>query len=33
MATAPKLVSPRYVPLDPQVQSWIDNVVVPAMVR
>jgi hypothetical protein len=33
MATAPKLASPRSAPLDPQVKSWIDNVIVPAMVR
>jgi hypothetical protein len=33
MATAPKLVSPPSALLDPQVKSWIDNVIVPAMVR
>lgn len=33
MATAPKLVSPRKKPLDPQVKSWIDNVIVPTLVR
>src|SRR5215472_313694 len=33
MPTAPKLVSPRHPPLDPELKSWIDNVIVPAMVR
>ena len=33
MGTAPKLVSPRKKPLDPQVKSWIDNVIVPTLVR
>lgn len=34
MATAPKFVSPpgREL-LDPQVKSWIDNVIVPALLR
>jgi hypothetical protein len=33
VATALKLVSPRKKPLDPQVKSWIDNVIVPTLVR
>jgi hypothetical protein len=33
MATAPKLVSPRSKPLNPKVKSWIDNVIVPTLVR
>lgn len=33
MATAPKLVSPQSVLLDSQVKSWIDNVIVPVLVR
>jgi hypothetical protein len=33
MATAPKFVSPRKKPLGPGVKSWIDNVIVPALVR
>jgi hypothetical protein len=33
MATAPKFVSPRKKPLDPQVKSWIENVIVPTLVR
>lgn len=33
MATAPKLVSSQSALLDQQVRSWIDNVIVPAMVR
>jgi hypothetical protein len=33
MAAAPKLVSPRTKPLDPQVKGWIDNVIVPTLVR
>ena len=33
VASAPKLVSPRKRPLDPRVKSWIDNVIVPTLVR
>jgi hypothetical protein len=33
MATASKPVSPRSRPLDPRVKSWIDNVIVPTLVR
>ena len=33
VANAPKLVSPRNVRLDAQVKSWIDNVIVPTLVR
>jgi hypothetical protein len=33
VATPPKLVSPRKRPLDPRVKSWIDNVIVPILVR
>jgi hypothetical protein len=33
MATATKPVSPGTGPLDPQVKSWIDNVIVPTLVR
>jgi hypothetical protein len=33
VATAPKLVSPRNRSLDPCVKSWIDNVIVPTLVR
>ena len=33
MAAAPKLVSPRTKPIDPRVKSWIDNVIVPTLVR
>jgi hypothetical protein len=33
MATAAKLAPPRNASLDPQLKSWIDNVIVPAMVR
>lgn len=33
MATAPKLVQSQRALLDPQVKSWIDNIIVPVMVR
>jgi hypothetical protein len=33
MPTATKLVPPGTGPLDPQVKSWIDNVIVPTLVR
>jgi hypothetical protein len=33
VATAPKIVSPRNKPIDPRVKSWIDNVIVPTLVR
>jgi hypothetical protein len=33
VATVPKIVSPRNKPLDPRVKSWIDNVIVPTLVR
>jgi len=33
VVNVPKLVSPRNTPLDPRVKSWIDNVIVPTLVR
>jgi hypothetical protein len=33
VAIAPKPASPREKSLDPQVKSWIDNVIVPTLVR
>ena len=33
MAIAAKLVPPQSSPLDPRVKSWIDNVIVPILVR
>ena len=33
MAAPPKLVSPRKKPIDPEVKIWIDNVIVPTLVR
>lgn len=33
VAYAAELVSPRNLPLDPQVKSWLDNVIVPVLVR
>jgi hypothetical protein len=33
VANALKPVSPRNLPLNPQVKSWLDNVIVPTLVR
>ena len=33
VATVPKLVSPPKRPLHPRLKSWIDNVIVPLLVR